>query len=127
MNSIRDLAPLLLAARGRAGLSQRELAGRAGMSQPAVARLERGAANPTLETLLRWAAATGHAVRLDLMPVAPPDAVVERYKRDVDRTLLRENLRRPVEERLRSLTDWQEAGQELRRATRAARTARKRR
>jgi hypothetical protein len=32
---------------------------------------------------------------------------VERYKRDVDRSLLRENLRKSVHERLRSLGEWQ--------------------
>jgi hypothetical protein len=46
--------------------------------------------------------------------------VIERYKRDVDRTLIRENLRRTPEERLRSLQEMQRFASELRRA-RAAR------
>lgn len=33
----------------------------------------------------------------------PPDPVIEAYKRDVDRSLLRENLKLTVEERLRKL------------------------
>ena len=32
-----------------------------------------------------------------------PDPVVEAYKRDIDMTLLRENLRRSVDERVRNL------------------------
>lgn len=45
------------------------------------------------------------------------DAVIEVYKRDVDRTLLRENLKLTVKERLlkamrmhRSVDDWRGAG-----------------
>jgi hypothetical protein len=36
----------------------------------------------------------------------PPDPVIEVYKKDVDRTLLVENLRLSVEERLRRLQDF---------------------
>jgi transcriptional regulator with XRE-family HTH domain len=108
-------------ARQQAGLTQQELAERAGMSQPAIAKLERGATNPTLATLSRCAEAVGCELRMELVPRAAPDAVVDRYKRDVDRTLLRENLRKSVDERLRSLADWQTAGQELQRAVREAR------
>ena len=35
-----------------------------------------------------------------------PDPVIELYKRDVDRTLLRENLKLTPEERLRKLQDF---------------------
>lgn len=51
----------------------------------------------------------------------PPDPVIEAYKRDVDRTLIRENLRRSPEERLRNLFALQRAAEELRRAGREAR------
>jgi len=44
--------------------------------------------------------------------------VIEAYKRDVDRSLLRENLRLTVEERLRKLERQQLAAQELARAGR---------
>ena len=111
--------------RQRAHLTQRELADRAGMSQPAIAKLEQGTANPTLDTLARCAAAAGFDLRLELVPRAAADAVVLRYKEDVDRSLLRENLRRPVDQRLRSLGEWQEAGRTLQRATRRAAKARK--
>jgi hypothetical protein len=46
--------------------------------------------------------------------------MVEAYKRDIDRTLLRENLRRSVEERLRDLMRLQRFADEWRRAARAA-------
>ena len=47
-----------------------------------------------------------------------PDPVVEAYKRDVDRTLIRENLRLSVEERFERLMRLQEFAEELRRAGR---------
>ncbi|MBA2734744.1 MAG: hypothetical protein H0U54_17925 [Acidobacteria bacterium] len=47
-----------------------------------------------------------------------PDPVIEAYKRDVDRTLIRENLRLSVEERLEKLMRLQEFAEELRRAGR---------
>lgn len=50
-----------------------------------------------------------------------PDPVIEAYKRDVDRTLLRENLRKTVEERLVALMELQRWADELKRAGRAAR------
>jgi hypothetical protein len=49
------------------------------------------------------------------------DPVIEAYKKDVDRTLIRENLRRTPEERLRALMEMQRFAIELRRAGRAAR------
>lgn len=55
-----------------------------------------------------------------------PDPVIEAYKKDVDRTLLRENLRRTPTERLRRLTALQALAAELRRAGRAARMSRQR-
>jgi hypothetical protein len=47
------------------------------------------------------------------------DPVVEAYKRDVDRTLIRENLRLSVEERLERLIALQQCAHELRRASQA--------
>ena len=45
-----------------------------------------------------------------------PDPVVEAYKRDLDMTLLRENLRRTVEERVLNLMALQRLAEEARRA-----------
>lgn len=50
------------------------------------------------------------------------DPVIAAYKRDIDRTLIRENLRRSVEERLEALIELQRFAEELRRA--GARVAR---
>ena len=53
-----------------------------------------------------------------------PDPVIEAYKKDVDLTLLRENLELSVEERFLKLMELQRFAAELRRAGRAAREAR---
>jgi hypothetical protein len=53
-------------------------------------------------------------------PALPPDPVIEAYKRDVDRTLLRENLRLTVDERLRKLQRTLKSLQEWRGAARTA-------
>lgn len=55
-----------------AGLSQRALASRAGTSQPAIARYERGASTPSWETIERLAAACGQRLRVSVEGV--PDA-----------------------------------------------------
>jgi len=48
------------------------------------------------------------------------DPVVEAYKKDIDRTLLRENLKLTVEERLRNLMRLQRFAEEMRKAGRRA-------
>lgn len=55
---------------------------------------------------------------------AKPDPVVEAYKRGVDRSLIRENLRLTPDERVRNLVRLQRAAEELRKAGRAARAGR---
>jgi hypothetical protein len=50
-----------------------------------------------------------------------PDPVIEAYKRDIDRSLLRENLKLSVEERFLRLMELQRFAEELARAGRAAR------
>jgi len=54
-----DVASVIRGARTAAGLSQAELAERAGTSQPALARYETGTTLPTLPTLERLVAACG--------------------------------------------------------------------
>ena len=53
-----------------------------------------------------------------------PDPVIEAYKRDIDRTLLRENLRRTVDERVAALAALHRLATEARRAGREARQRR---
>jgi hypothetical protein len=48
------------------------------------------------------------------------DPVIEGYKKGIDRTLLRENLKLTVEERFRKLMAMQRFAEELRRAGRRA-------
>jgi transcriptional regulator with XRE-family HTH domain len=62
------LASTLIEARTKAHLSQAEVAERMGTSQSTIARLESGAAKPTLSTLERFAEATGTRVRVSLEP-----------------------------------------------------------
>jgi len=45
-----------------------------------------------------------------------PDPVIEAYKKDIDRTLLRENLRKSVAERLAQLVELQRLAEEARKA-----------
>ena len=47
-----------------------------------------------------------------------PDPVVELYKRDVDRTLIREQLRRSVDERVRNMIAASRFAEALREAAR---------
>ncbi|MEE8522845.1 MAG: hypothetical protein V3T72_02855 [Thermoanaerobaculia bacterium] len=49
------------------------------------------------------------------------DPVIEAYKRDVDLTLLRKNLRLTPEERIRAAMELQKLAEEVRRAGREAR------
>lgn len=48
------------------------------------------------------------------------DPIIEAYKKDVDRTLIRENLRLTVEERFEQLMRLQQFAEELKRAGRDA-------
>ncbi|MDX2192166.1 MAG: helix-turn-helix domain-containing protein [Gemmatimonadales bacterium] len=115
---------MLRALRDLVDLTQSDLGDRAGVAQSVIARLERSPdANPSVKTVAAVAEAAGFRLKVMLEPIEPPDPVIEAYKRDVDRTLLRENLRRPVEDRIRSLGEWQESLRALEYATRSARRA----
>ncbi len=59
---------LILQARLRTELSQRDLADRAGTSQSAIAAYERGTKDPAFETLSRILRAAGFDLRLRLTP-----------------------------------------------------------
>jgi len=54
-------------------------------------------------------------------PTLPPDPVVEAYKKDVDRTLIREMLRLTPEERILKLQDFVALAVELQKAGRQTR------
>ena len=61
---------------------------------------------------------------MDRAPRRDPDPVVEAYKKDIDRTLIRENLKLTVEERFRKAMALARFAEELRRAGREARSRR---
>jgi transcriptional regulator with XRE-family HTH domain len=84
---------LIRKARNDAGLSQAALARRLGVSQAAIAKLERRGSNPTVDTLddVLWAA--GHQLTLGA-PLRRPG---------VDESLIRQQLELPPAERLRRL------------------------
>jgi predicted nucleotidyltransferase/DNA-binding XRE family transcriptional regulator len=92
-----DASALLRAARRRAGLSQAELAERAGTSQPAVARRERGSDQPTLSTLRRLLYACGEELELSTRPLPPSPIreLVQRERRQIFDVLARSGARNP--------------------------------
>ncbi|HEX8065923.1 MAG TPA: helix-turn-helix domain-containing protein [Thermoleophilaceae bacterium] len=67
---MQEIAELLQYARNSAGLTQQEVARRAGTSQPAVARYEQGVALPTLPTLRRLLVACGREPVISARPVS---------------------------------------------------------
>jgi transcriptional regulator with XRE-family HTH domain len=88
-----DAAALIRKARNDAHLSQADLAGRLGVSQAAIAKLERQGSNPTVDTLDDVLWATGHRLTLGA-PMRPPG---------VDESLIRQQLELSPGERLRRL------------------------
>ncbi|MEI6625383.1 MAG: helix-turn-helix domain-containing protein [Thermoleophilia bacterium] len=62
-------ASLIRAARVSAGLTQTELARRAGTSQPAIVRYESGESSPSVATLERLLRAAGQRLELSAIPV----------------------------------------------------------
>jgi transcriptional regulator with XRE-family HTH domain len=83
------------AARREANLTQADLAGRLGVSQAAVAKLERPGANPTVDTLDRIFWASGHRLLFDTELRGP----------GVDESLIREQLELTPAERIRGIEE----------------------
>ena len=77
MTAKLDSGQLLRSARERAGLSQRELARRAGTAQSVIARIELGRTKPALETLERIMGAAGFRLSLGLVPLLRADLLDE--------------------------------------------------
>ena len=87
-------AELLRQARLKAGLSQRQLAQRAGTAQSVIARIERGQTSPTWETLERLLAAAGY----ELAPHVQPRVVVDSHMLDDVPRILRMTPEQRLEE-----------------------------
>ena|SRR5277367_2448174 len=99
---------LLREARARHGISQRRLALRAGTSQDAISRIERGVESPTLERLSHLLMMLGERLEIDTSPLADAGA---------------SEAQRTPRERLREAASWnltagklEIAGAEARRA-----------
>jgi len=69
-------AGLVLMAREEAGLSQRELAERAGVAQSEIARIESGRREPSIPTLQRILSGAGVELRFRLAPLDDHDPVL---------------------------------------------------
>ena len=80
---------MLRDARARAGLTQRQLAVKAGIPQETIARIERGRADPRVNTLDRLLAACEFGIE-----------VVPRLGIGIDRSQIRERLDTPMDRRL---------------------------
>jgi uncharacterized protein len=76
-----DSAALISLVRHKAGLSQEELARRAGTSQPAVARYETGKASPSTSTLLRLLRAGGYDLDVQIRKASVTDLSGERARK----------------------------------------------
>lgn len=84
-----EASEALREARKAAGISQRELARRARVAQPAIARIEQGRVTPRVDTLEHLLEACGRALE-----------VVGRRGVGVDRTVIRQLLRLSSRQRL---------------------------
>lgn len=87
-----DPGAILRTARRRHGLSQAELAARAGTSQPVISAYERGHRDPSTATLRRLVRAAGEQLELRLArippDIPPPVSLEEHGRRLVDVLLL---------------------------------------
>jgi uncharacterized protein len=96
------------------GLTQRQLAIRAGSTQPAISRLESGELSPTFETLERLLAVMGEVAEVQ----------VRRTPGDYDRSRLRALRSRSPEQRLALAISWNRLAGEVARAGARARSGR---
>jgi transcriptional regulator with XRE-family HTH domain len=102
---------LIRESRQAAGLTQAQLAGRLGISQPALARMERPGANPAVGTLARVLRATGRRLELSATVAKP----------SIDETLIAQHLRLTPAQRLHGLERMYAQAQEIARAGERAR------
>lgn len=94
---------LLRARRQAHGLSQAALALRAGTTQAAISRIERGLVSPTIGTVCNLLGALGEELLLD----------AHRVKSDIDEGHLSASLARSPSERLELAISWNELAGEV--------------
>lgn len=92
-----SIGELIRGARLRSGISQRSLARRAGTSQAAISRIERGLEQPTFDRLTQILAGLGWRPVVELEPIAEHDAEARR---------LYQAAGREVDERLEDAAAW---------------------
>lgn len=92
------------------GLSQAQLARRAGTSQSFVSQLENGEKSPTFDTLAKLLRVMGEDLELGSLPTP------HRYRRED----LAHQLGRPVEERLAGALAWNDFAEQIGGAARSA-------
>lgn len=78
----RLVASELIRYRSQHGLSQRALAAELEVSQPRIVELESGEKSPTLDTLVKIAAATGCEFAIDIAPMGATPKLVGKAIRD---------------------------------------------
>jgi transcriptional regulator with XRE-family HTH domain len=108
-----DPAVVLRQARERHGLSQRRLAIRAGTSQDAISRIERGVESPTFERLAQILLAMGERLALSIEPL---ESSVPAAELDAAAAM-------SPGERLREATSWNRVASQLALAGEEARRA----
>lgn len=101
---------LVREARKRAGLTQAQLAERAGTTQSAIARLERGVTTPTLDHLTKLVRACGFDIEVQLVPYD-----------DHDWSLVRQNAALDPQTRVDRALEWNRFARALQEAGRRAR------
>jgi transcriptional regulator with XRE-family HTH domain len=104
---VAALGDTLRETREHQGVSQRALARRSGIAQPAISRIERGLESPSFERFARLLSCLGLEPSLELKPLP--------YRGDRD--LLLDQLRRSPSERLAGALNDAKLARELRRAT----------
>jgi predicted nucleotidyltransferase/DNA-binding XRE family transcriptional regulator len=82
-------AALVSEARGRRGLSQRELARAAGVPQSTVATIESGRRQPSVAMLERLLDAAGFRLETRLVNTIRPSLLVERHRNDIAKVFAR--------------------------------------
>ena len=103
-----DPGALVAAVRKRHGLTQAQLAARAGTSQAAISRIERNVVSPSVSTLRQLLDLMGERLVLDAAQID--------YGHD--RTLHAQTLRESPERRIASQAAWSRGMNKLRRASR---------
>lgn len=98
-----QLGTLLREARGRHGVSQRQLAIRAGTKQSTISRIERGVESPSFERFQALLLCLGERAEIELRPLS--------HRADPEH--LAETRAIPVDERLERAFGWNEFAAEI--------------